>query len=74
MNTNQRVFVIVITGSFTLRRFPSFTSNHRPWRGTVATYVIDAATNDGLDFYLNDTLPKLSKLGSVHDLLPYLRH
>jgi hypothetical protein len=73
VNTNPPVYMIVMTGSFTLKRFPSIAAGHRPSHGTVATYVIDAATNEGLDFYLDKTLPKLSKLGLVHDLLPYLR-
>ena len=72
VNSNQPVYVVVITGHFTARdvsvpegaKFPT---------GTVATFIIDRATGTGLDFGLTNTRPNLGRLGRVHNLLPWLR-
>jgi hypothetical protein len=73
VNTNQPVYVIEITGHF-VDRDASSPCCHRTFpRGTVATFVLDRRTGEGLDFGLGHKRIDLRVLGRVHNLLPSLR-
>jgi hypothetical protein len=70
--SNQPVYVIVITGHFTDRTVSVPAGQSFP-TGTVASFVIDAQSFRLLDAGVAGRSPKLSELGTIHNLLPFLR-
>ena len=72
VNSNQRVYVIVIQGAFTVvRPGPTATGSMRV---SVIDSVIDAHTGRETDDGFGRSIPDLARLGTVRSLLPYLRH
>jgi hypothetical protein len=71
VNTNQPVYLVVLTGNFvaTAASFPP--GGHAP-TGTVASLVVGAATGRDLDFGLSSRQIDVAKLGRAVDLLPYM--
>ena len=69
---NQPVYVAVLTGHFT-DKSATGPPGAKPPTGTVATFVYDVKTGRDTDFGLSDRQPSLSMLGTVHNLLPYLK-
>jgi hypothetical protein len=72
VNSNQRVYVVVIKGAFTVARpGPAATGSMRV---SVLESVIDARTGRETDGGFGRSLPDLSRLGKVRSLMAYLRH
>jgi len=71
VNSNQLVYLVVLTGSFTGESVGPARRTTRP-TGSVASYEIDAATGRETDFGLSSQPVAPSKLGRSADLLPYL--
>jgi hypothetical protein len=71
VNTDQRVYLVVLTGNFvaTGASFPP--GGHAP-TGTVASFVVTAANGRDLDFALSSQQIDVAKLGRAVDLLPYM--
>jgi hypothetical protein len=72
VNSNQPVYAVVVKGWFKVTRpGPQKASGfmHVP----VLFYVIDARTGRETDGGSRGALPRLSRLGATHDLLPYIR-
>jgi len=72
VNSNQPVYVVVVKGSFTVVRPGPNASGFM--HVAVLNYVFDARTGRETDGGFGRVLPDLTRLGRVHDLLPYLRH
>lgn len=70
VNSNQTVYVVVVKGSFTVMRPGPNASGFM--HASVLEYVFDARTGRETDGGFGRALPKLARLGRVHDLLPYL--
>lgn len=70
VNSNQLVYAVVVKGRFTVDR-PGPNASGR-MHVPVVFYVLDARTGRETDGGFGRSLPDLSKLGTVHDLLPYL--
>jgi hypothetical protein len=71
VNSNQPVYVVVVKGSFTVARPGPNASGFM--HVAVLNYVFDARTGRETDGGFGRVLPDLTRLGRVHDLLPYLR-
>jgi hypothetical protein len=71
VNTNQPVYLVVLTGNFvaTAASFPP--GGHAP-TGTVASLVVAARDGRDLDFGLSSQHIDVPKLGRAVDLLPYM--
>ena len=71
VNSNQRVYAVVVEGWFTVDRPGPNTSGrmHVP----VVYYILDSRTGRETDGGFRRAMPNLSKLGATHDLLPYIR-
>jgi hypothetical protein len=71
VNTDQPVYLVVLTGTF-VATGASGPSGSKPPTGTVASFVLDAADGRGVDFGLSSQPIDVAKLGRATDLLPYL--
>lgn len=71
VNSDQQVFLVVITGSFVAKDVSRPFGAPAP-TGTVASYVIDARTGTVTDFGLAPKAFPLTHLGARGDLMPYL--
>jgi hypothetical protein len=71
VNSNQPVYVVAVRGSFLVIR-PGLSATGF-MRVSVLTYVFDARTGRETDDGFSRAFPKMSRLGRVHNLLPYLR-
>jgi hypothetical protein len=71
VNSNQPVYLVVVKGSFTVARPGPTASGFM--RVPVLTYVFDARTGRETDGGFGRLFPDLSRLGTVHNLMPYLR-
>jgi len=71
VNSNQPVYAVVVKGRFTVA--PPGPTAQGTMHVLVVFYIFDARTGRETDDGFGKTLPALSKLGTVHNLLPYLR-
>lgn len=71
VNSNQPVYAVIVKGWFRVSRPGPHATGflHVP----VVFYVIDARTGRETDDGFGRALPDLSKLGTTHDLLRYIR-
>jgi hypothetical protein len=72
VNTDQPVYLVVLTGTFVATGATSMSPGSPPPAGTVASFVVDAANGRDLDFGLSSQQVDIAKLGRATDLLPYL--
>jgi len=70
VNSNQPVYLIVLTGSFTTGQVGP--APGRRVHGTVATEVLDARTGRDTDFGVGQSPVSTAQLGATGNLLPYL--
>jgi hypothetical protein len=70
VNSNQPVYLIVLTGSFTTGQVGP--APGRRVHGTVATEVLDARTGQDTDFGVGQIPVSTAQLGVTGNLLPYL--
>ena len=71
VNSNQRVYVIAVEGSFTV--IHSGLNSHGYAHVRALTFVLDARTGRETDGGFSDAFPDLARLGRVRNLLPFLR-
>lgn len=70
VNSNQTVYVVAVKGSFTVVRPGPTASGFE--HVSVMNFVFDAHTGRETDGGFGRLFPDLSRLGKVHNLLPYL--
>ncbi|MGB2953419.1 MAG: hypothetical protein WBB74_08490, partial [Gaiellaceae bacterium] len=67
---NEPVYVVVMKGSFSA--YVSGPTQTKLIHPRVLSIIADARTHRETDSGFSDRMPDLSRLGRVHDLLPYL--